>query len=207
LSRAIYWDDAAEVARLLRSGINPNQVLFDFTQGWPLLHFAVAKRRSNSIQPLLAAGAAVDGKDHNGLTPLMLAANGINEPCLRRLLAAGSSTAVADNSRWTALHWAAATAFSRSMIQALLDAGADLAAVDHGGNTPLHVAARHRKPHAFTCLVGAGANLDPVNGQGCTPRALAAMHRDILSLPINGAVGRAQPLASPPALCACISNV
>jgi hypothetical protein len=60
--------DALKV--LLEAGANPNAKSLD---GAPLLHQAVAARRTDMIRALVAAGAKLDGLNKDFLTPLLLA--------------------------------------------------------------------------------------------------------------------------------------
>jgi ankyrin repeat protein len=81
-------------------------------------------------EALLAAGAAVDGADRDGMTPLMWAANGGSVLLVEWLLAHGANvhakTTEKHNCKRTALMYAQGIA----VVQVLLDAGADPKAVD-----------------------------------------------------------------------------
>src|SRR5690242_2325513 len=62
---------AAEVRELLESGANPNEADADGTSA---LHWAVHRGVVDSVQALLAGGAAVDAENRYGIRPAYLAA-------------------------------------------------------------------------------------------------------------------------------------
>ncbi|XP_044067668.1 ankyrin repeat domain-containing protein SOWAHA isoform X10 [Siniperca chuatsi] len=63
------------------------------------------------------------------------------------------STAVADFTSGTALHWAAKHG-SGDMATLVANAGADVNTKSHGGYTPLHIAALHGHQHILDLLIG-----------------------------------------------------
>jgi ankyrin repeat protein len=188
--------NAQILASLLMAGVSTDIACSD---GWAPLHFAAAGyySRARVVAGLLAAGAPIDAEcgaagpilrqtmlslglgkvcDHEGATPLQLAAAGGNQHIVACLLAAGASvTLAASGDGRTALHWAAAWGCPECVI-ALLAAGADAAATSSNGDTPLHSAAAPRRDNTEECiaaLLAAGADASAVNSQGQLPLQVA----------------------------------
>ena len=86
-------------------------------------------------------GRAVDSRDHNDATALMLAAGGGHERIVEMLVEAGADLAASDEFGLSALHYAAEGGHCNT-ITMLLNLGADPDATDEGGKTPADVAAR-----------------------------------------------------------------
>src|SRR5437588_3945775 len=78
-----------------------------------------------------------------GITPLMSAARGGCEPCVRLLLEHGADAAARTDAGLTALHHAAFKG-AAAMVKLLLDSGAPANAADDRGFTPLMMAANSR---------------------------------------------------------------
>jgi ankyrin repeat protein len=85
------WDDA--VKTLLRWGANPRQTRPSLRGELPLLHLVIACPSSESsnqdyvkvVRSLLAAGADINGVDHEGWTPLHVAASWNNARVIKEL--------------------------------------------------------------------------------------------------------------------------
>jgi ankyrin repeat protein len=141
----------ADVNRVDRRGVSP-------------IHLA-AKRRQNDddtlMAMLLAAGGPqpnVNSIDHDGATPLMLAAAGDSARVARRLLDAGAAaSAVNPRTHNTALHEAVLCGSER-LVSMLLAAGANVNATTVNRLTPLNIAVMHRKESILRLLVDAGAS-------------------------------------------------
>ena len=78
-----------------------------------------------------------------------------------------------DESRYTALHWAAIRA-QWEAFQLLVESGADPSAVGGDGGTPLHWAAHHDRADMVRLLVDRGADVMLPNQWGRTPLHTAA---------------------------------
>ncbi|MCK5651403.1 MAG: ankyrin repeat domain-containing protein, partial [Gemmatimonadetes bacterium] len=78
-----------------------------------------------------------------------------------------------DESRYTALHWAAIRA-QWEAFQLLVESGADPSAVGGDGGTPLHWAAHHDRADMVRLLVNRGADVMLPNQWGRTPLHTAA---------------------------------
>lgn len=72
------------------------------TQQEDTLHAAVMRNDSEAVQQLLRNGAAVDAKDANGLTPLMLACMNLQEENIRLLMRAGADPQLPNDAGTTA---------------------------------------------------------------------------------------------------------
>ena len=155
-----------------------------------------AGRYPDVLEVLIAAGANVNARDGNGLTPLfwttaagaelLLAAGadvnarstGASHPYVQRHgpSAAGAPFPRAMNQvavtlpGETPLHWAAAYDGSGGKVELLLAAGADVGARGPQDATPLHWAAEYNgSPAVVEALVAAGADVSAKDQFGGTP--------------------------------------
>lgn len=97
------------------------------------LMLAAIKGDAPAVRALLAQGAAVNGRDQNGMTALMWAAPQVVDLLLR----AGANVNARDNSQRTALTYAAFED-DAAAVKALLDGGAEVDPRDSFGMTPLY---------------------------------------------------------------------
>ncbi len=139
------------------------------------LHHAAETGHIMRVHDLIAAGAALEARDKDGKTALMLAAEYNRTSIVRALLTAGADKEATDNEGKTALMLAAQRGETCSM-QALLDAGANLEARDGDGKTALiHAAANACDGEECVYeLIAAGAELDAQDNEGNTALILAA---------------------------------
>ena len=139
------------------------------------LHHAAETGHIMRVHDLIAAGAALEARDKDGKTALMLAAEYNRTSIVRALLTAGADKEATDNEGNTALMLAAQRGETCSM-QALLDAGANLEARDGDGKTALiHAAANACDGEECVYeLIAAGAELDAQDNEGNTALILAA---------------------------------
>jgi ankyrin repeat protein len=98
--------------------------------------------KGSMAQKVLKAGAEIDVKNDDGLTPLMVCAMRGNERVATVLLEAGADVHAVCNQQRTALHWAAVKNRG-TMVRSLLAAGALAAAVCDEGSLALHEACSH----------------------------------------------------------------
>ena len=117
-------------------------------------------------------------QDH-GLTPLLRAAFGGFDGCVRHLVDAGASVSVADQDGATALTLACRNGHAK-VVRLLLKAKAEpdrTLSQASGGGAPLHFACKVGSAECVKLLVGAKANPDlPAGDGGCTALHLAAQH-------------------------------
>ena len=117
------------------------------------LHYAIESNALRLAELLLASGADPDIANHQGASPLHLAAV-YNTVRVQLLLDAGADTDLRDGSGATPLH---AAEGNPEISGLLLAAGADARAVDDWGRTTLHSATRSDSV-TIAALVAAGAD-------------------------------------------------
>ena len=95
---------------------------------------------SGQVERLLAAGWAVDARDHGNRTPLHCAAKDGRVTIAGILLAHGADINAVDGRGWTPLRWAI-EADHPKMVRLLVGTHADVNRGSGSGETPLQVAA------------------------------------------------------------------
>ncbi len=159
LHRAVVRDDAVEVARLIRSGLNIKQV---DRYGAAPISLACARGNAEIVEQLLGAGADANTALPEGETCLMTAAGAGSLPVVKALLVRGANiNAVESWKGQTALMWAAAEGHA-AVVDALIEAGADVNARSKAGFTPLLFAVRQGSVAAVRSLVKAKADVNDI---------------------------------------------
>jgi len=184
--------DAAEVTRLLASGVDVNAR--DELGSTPLLD-ASWEGHEDVVQLLIAHGADVNAKHlEAGSTALQYAVLTGRAAIVRDLLHAGAHTDGRDRSSATALHVAAARG-NQPVVELLLAAHADVAATDQDDHTPLEVAIFHNRLNLVPLFLAHGANAARVRvSDGRQPIHLACVRGFALAIPPLIAAG-ASPVA------------
>jgi len=145
-------------------------------EGTPL-NWAASRGYFESVQCLLAAGAAVNAQDYAGGTSLARAAAGGRLEIVQCLLDAGAAVSTQDYDGWTALIWAAYNGQLKA-LQCLLAAGAAVSAQNNNGATALSLAASSYiyRDHleVVECLLENGAAVNARDNRGGTALAHAA---------------------------------
>jgi ankyrin repeat protein len=197
LHYAVYEQDAARVAALLKAGADANAAN---RYGSNPMQLAAEVADVAILDLLLDAGADADSPNPEGQTALMLVARTGNVDAADLLLKRGAT--VNAHEHWgeqTALMWAAARSQPR-MMALLIEHGAELDAqstardyrrhltkegraksLDSGGLTPLLYAVRENCMECVATLIRSSADLDKSDPDGVSPLLLAVLdaHWDI----------------------------
>ena len=157
LHRAVYADDVATVARLVRDHAD---VKAANRYGITPLSLACTSGNAAVVKLLLDAGADPNAQLPGGETALMTAARTGSAAVVKLLLARGADVNAAEaTSRQTALMWAAADGHVAA-VEALLRGGADQKARSKAGFTPFLFAAREGRLEVVKALLKAGADVN-----------------------------------------------
>jgi ankyrin repeat protein len=103
------------------------------------IHEAALKGNIEAVKQHLAAGADVNAKNEDGVTPLDHATLWGHKEIVELLLAKGADLNAKDNDGWTSLHNAAYRGH-KQIVELLIAEGADVNAKTNDGRTPLDLA-------------------------------------------------------------------
>ncbi len=120
-----------------------------------------------AIGKSLAAGVAVDARDAQGRTPLLLATHKNRIEAARALIAAGADVNAKDSIEDSPFLYAGAEGRNEILVMTLR-AGADLKSLNRYGGTALIPAAHHGHPETVKILLGTAIDKDHVNKLGWT---------------------------------------
>lgn len=146
---------------------------------------AIESGKTRRVQQMLDLGAKINGKDPEGITPLMHAASHARPEVVGLLLKHGAQVASKDRLGRTALHFACARG-AFEVIDLLLRAGADPNLQTRQGETPTEflvrlewpreeaVEARQQTARTVANMVARGADLGVKNQRGQTPLDLCS---------------------------------
>jgi ankyrin repeat protein len=127
------------------------------------------------VRQLLAGGAAVDARNDDGNTALLVAAAWGQSDVVELLLSNGADVHARDGNGMTPLHLAA-NGDHKKVALLLLGKGADVDARAFDGWTPLHVASLWGHESVVEVLVNAGADVNARTGRETGPlRPIAGM--------------------------------
>ena len=126
---------------------------------------AVERQDLGQVLQCLAAGAAVDGKDRDGRTPLMVATQKNHAPIAAALIEAGADVNARDNVQLTPFICAGANGF-HEILSLAIAAGADLGSVNRFGGTALLPSSEKGYLRTVQLGVDAGIPVDHVNHLG-----------------------------------------
>jgi ankyrin repeat protein len=164
-------------AFLLENGADVDAVT---TDGCRALHFAVKNRYQDPsiIDLLIAHGAAVEARDRDGNTPLLLAAFKGNTHLVPALLAHGADARACDDTGATLMHsftYLKDRIKDRKLAKSLLEHGADVNATDLQWRTPLHWISYStaQYPWKVEFLLNNGAHINALCRKGYSPLKLA----------------------------------
>ena len=160
--KAVEFDDANTVLRLLQRGFDPNT---PSNQLQPALTLALQKKSLKVAETLIAWRTVnVNQTNPTEETPLMLAAMLGHLRIAEQLIARGADV---NKPGWTPLHYAA-TGGQIEMIRLLLEHHAYIDAESPNGTTPLMMAAYYGTPMATKLLLEEGADPTIKNQKGLT---------------------------------------
>ncbi|KAG8162591.1 hypothetical protein KVR01_008356 [Diaporthe batatas] len=176
LEDAILREHVAVLEQLVEKGLDVDST--SGPDGMTLLTFAAAEGKAAVVEFLVKEGRAkIDLEDHNGQTPLMLAAmwGGARSEIIELLLGAGAEIDKRDNDGRSALSWATANyEHGVRVVEILVNRNADVESRDTGGRTPLSWAAIHGTSRLAESLLEKGAYVDSKDNDGRTPLSWAA---------------------------------
>ena len=132
------------------------------------LHTCAEKGHLNVARALIEAGADVNAKDNEGLTPLYMCALGGHLEVARALIEAGADVNAKKDNGVTPLHMCAYTGHLE-VSRALIEKGADVNAKEDDGVTPLYVCTQegHLEGHleVARALIKAGSNFNGLSSE------------------------------------------
>lgn len=138
-----------------------------------LLHEAARLGRDDIIPALIQAGAALEGRDDKGYTPLILASYHGHASTTTLLLDEGANPAGQDTARGnTALMGVAFKGYA-DVARLLLEAGAEVNQQNHAGQTALMNAVMFGHGAIAAMLLAAGADPRAIDVAGNTPASIA----------------------------------
>lgn len=144
------------------------------------LHAAVKEGRTYTIDLLLRAGIAVDARDTQRRTPLMVAALSGATAITDHLIKKGAALDAVDPSGTTALMLSVESEDGR-IAQQLIKARANLDLVDESGQRALHLAITHNRVATERALLEAGSKTSlPADAEAPLTLALRAGHPELI---------------------------
>ena len=138
-----------------------------------LLAEAVLEKKADMVDLLIDHGAAVNGRDLDGHTPLMDAVRIDSPSMVAQLLEAGANPDLQSSSGETALILSTRYGDGLCTLK-VVGHGADLELKDKDGCTALMWAAQHGLLSSAETLVQVGANINATDGHGETPLSYAS---------------------------------
>lgn len=171
-------------------------MLLAFAAGLPAsaqdLVAAAERNDVAAVERLLDGGAAIDGRDARGRTPLLAATHANAIDAARVLVGRGADVNAKDGIDDSPYLYAAAEG-RVEILKMTLDAGADLASTNRYGGTGLIPAAHHGYPEVVRILLETEIDVDHVNRLGWTALLEAVIlgdggpvHQEIVRLLLNG---------------------
>ena len=154
--------------------------------GWAVLMREVID--AAVVQAALREGAAIDARDRNGRTALLIATHANKVEVARVLIAAGADVNAKDSIQDSPYLYAGAEG-RNEILKMTLAAGADLKSTNRYGGTALIPAAHHGHPETVKILLATAIDKDHVNNLGWTALLEAvllgdggAVHTEIVRL-------------------------
>lgn len=163
--------DAETVDVLLAAGADPNSR--SVLKRIPL-HYAKGRQ---VVAKLVEAGAEIEVRDHEGITPLCSV---FDTEAMEELIKRGASVNNKDCTRgWTALFWASSgSPVHLDRVKLVLRQGVDMNIRDRKGNTLLDYAVADGHNDLAMLLIESGANIYMLHESGRTLLDLAIKHKN-----------------------------
>jgi ankyrin repeat protein len=176
LQQAIEAGDADHVALVLQDYTDLDA---DVLAGIPPLHYAIYRNESEIVPLLIDAGASIEVRDGDNLTPLMIAASFASPDIVQAVLDAGGDMDAIDPAFGDRNAWMYAAQHGNvPALGLLLDHGADIQFVDGFGATAIIAAAFNQHPDAVRFLVEHGADINFRGPTGSTALGWAEYNGD-----------------------------
>lgn len=131
------------------------------------LHKAAAMDDVAAIHQLLHDGAAIEARDANGATPLLVATHGNKVEAARALIEAGADVNAKDDNQDSPYLYAGARGHL-DILKLTLAHGADLKSINRYGGTALIPASERGHVETVDTLIKAGVDVDHINRLGWT---------------------------------------
>ncbi len=153
---------------------------------------AAGRGDAAAVQSALREGAAVDARDRNERTALLIATHANKVEVARVLIAAGANVNAKDGIQDSPYLYAGAEG-RNEILKMTLAAGADLKSTNRYGGTALIPAAHHGHPETVKILLATAIDKDHVNNLGWTALLEAVLlgdggpvHTEIVRLLVEG---------------------
>ena len=158
-------------------------------KGATWIHHAVDGTCSKeTLQTIIDHGAAINARNKDHGTALMIACRKGNEEAIDVLLDAGADRNIADNKGATWIHHAVDGTCSNETLQTIINHGAAVNARNNDHGTALMIACRKGNIEAINVLLNAGADPNIADGEYCTCIHLAVYkgyNKDVLEAMIE----------------------
>lgn len=138
-----------------------------------LLFEAARIGRVDMIEPLVKAGADINGYDARGFTPLILAAYNGQAGTVEALLKAGADACKPDGTQGNSAQMGVAFKGFDAIAARLLKAGCDVNARNKAGQTALMMASLFGRTAQVDMLIAAGADRNISDAAGRTASSVA----------------------------------
>ncbi len=142
----------------------------DISPNQRLLVAAIKSAKASDIKALINAGADVNCRNKDGLTPLKLSdLYNSNYVVTKALIDAGADVSAREpRFKSTSLHLAASNSRNPKIIDVLVAGGADLNDKNYLGETPLIMAMRNQEARIASHLIEIGADVNASDYNGKT---------------------------------------
>lgn len=183
LFKAVQAGQQEIVDLLLEKGADANHVSLDLKSP---LHAAVMSADSlETMEKLMLKGSAVNKKDKNGVTPLMIALENLKTNEAELLLKnAASLEGVMINGESPLIH--AIKGQSINLVKLLIDNGVDVLSRSSLGQSALELALKSKQAEAMKILISKGANVSEIVGGESLLAQATLIDLDLAQILVDG---------------------